>query len=180
MTQSLSSDSLAQLLKHSQQHRRDHGCGAYPYDKGPLLAVLAAAIAPRHIVEVGTALGYTALCMAEAAPLAQIDTVDIDKEHIDLAIAHFASYGVADRISAHWGDADDVLPSLSAGTYDMAFFDGFAPTRSLLNKLNTLLRSGGTLICANLTLGGDREKILKNTKVWRSYSLGETAIAVKQ
>ena len=171
---------FADLLAVSRKHRREHGCGAYPYENGSLLSVLVAGLAPGRIVEVGTAVGYTAICMAEAAPGTLIDTIDVDQEHTMLAVGHFGDYGVADRVTAHCGDADDVLQRLEAGRYDLAFFDGFAPTASILTGLHRLLRPGGTLVCANLTLGDDGDKVLADTQKWRTHSFGETALAVKR
>ena len=175
-----SPEPFAELLAVSRRHRNAHGCGAYPYDKGSLLSVLAAGLAPTRIVEVGTAVGYTAICMAAAASTALVDTIDFDPEHTKLAAIHFAQYGVDGRVTAHCGDAGDVLPKLESGAYDLAFFDGFAPIASILNGLNRLLRPGGMLVCANLTLGGDGDQILADTDAWLSHSLGETALSVKR
>lgn len=180
MNQASARESFADLLAVSHQHRADHQCGAYPYDKGSLLRVLAAGLALARIVEVGTALGYTAICMADAAPEARIDTIDIDPEHTRLARAHFAQYGVDDRTIAHCADAADVLPTLGSGQYGLAFFDGYAPSAAILTELHRLLQPGGMLVCANLTLGGDGDRVLANTETWLSYSLGETALAVKR
>ncbi|MGI9335850.1 MAG: O-methyltransferase [Gammaproteobacteria bacterium] len=171
---------FADLLEMSHRHREEHGCSAYPYDKGSLLRVLAAGLAPARIVEVGTAIGYTSVCMAHSAPAALVDTIDFDPEHVRLAMSHFAHYGVADRVTAHCGDAGDVLPALPRGAYDLAFFDGFAPSAPILTELRRLLRIGGTLVCANLTLGGDGDRLLCDTDDWLSHFFGETALAVRR
>lgn len=145
-----------------------------------MLCVLAAGLAPTRIIEVGTAVGYTAVCMADAAPDTLVDTIDFDSEHTKLAKTNFARYGVEHRAMAHCGDADDVLPKLERGVCELAFFDGFAPTASILTKLHGLLRPGGMLACANLTLGGDGHKVIANVHTWFTHSLGETALAVKK
>ena len=171
---------FADLLEASRRHRDEHDCGAYPYDKGSLLATIAFAVAPKRMVEVGTGVGYTAVCLASAAPDGTVDTIDSDPIHAELAATHFDQHGVADRATAHCGQADDVLPQLDSGAYDLAFFDGYAPTKSILAKIERLLRPGGTFVCANLTLGGDATTVLADTATWRTHSLGETAIAVKR
>ena len=171
---------FAELLATSVRHRKDHNCGAYPYQDGSLLQVLAATVAPIRVVEVGTAIGYTSICMASAAARALIDTVDMDPVHVELARENFEKFDVGDRVTAHCGDADHVLPTLGEMTYDLAFFDGFAPTASILAKLHRLLRQDGLLICANLTLGGDGGQALADPNVWLTHSLGETALAVKR
>ena len=125
---------FAELLDRSVQHRKQHRCGAYPYKEGSLLQVIAAGVAPNKIVEVGTAVGYTAICMLDAAPGSTIDTIDFDEDHIALANGHFQEFGVVGRATAHWGDADDVLVTLDDGTYDLGFFDGFEPTQSIFTS----------------------------------------------
>jgi len=62
MTTTIDFVPFADLLDRSRKHRAEHGCGGYPYDKGSLLRAVAAAVSPRRIVEVGTAVGYTAVC----------------------------------------------------------------------------------------------------------------------
>ena len=60
-------DPFAKIRTATNTHRGKHGCNAYPYDNGPLLAALAGAANARRILELGTALGYTALSFASGA-----------------------------------------------------------------------------------------------------------------
>jgi len=143
-------DPFAAILTTTDAHRAQHGCGAYPYDKGTLLGVMAAAVNARRIVEVGTALGYSAIWLAHGAPQAQVDTIESGSGHVDIARQHCVDYGMSDRVQVHHGDAMTVLNSLDASAYDLAFFDGFAPTPELINGLRERLRVGGVLVCANL------------------------------
>ena len=78
-------DPFAKVKAATDAHRARHGCGAYPYDNGPLLAALAAAANARRILELGTALGYTALSFASGAPDSTVDTIERDPEHVQLA-----------------------------------------------------------------------------------------------
>jgi precorrin-6B methylase 2 len=88
------------------------------------------------------------------------------------------------RITVHEGDFAGVLPTLDPG-YDVAFFDGGTPVTSLHKTLRGLLRTGGTLITANLNHGGTADAVRKTLfdgKSWRSALIdadGETAISVK-
>ena len=177
-------DPFAKIRTATDVHRGRHGCGAYPYDNGPLLAALAAAANARRILELGTALGYTALSFASGARDATVDTVERDPEHVQLARDNIAAAGMDNRITVHEGDFATVLPTLDPG-YDVAFFDGNTPTPSLHKALRGLLRTGGTLITANLNHGGTAETVRKalfEGKAWRSAFVdedGETAISVK-
>lgn len=177
-------DPLAHVREATQKHRARHGCGAYPYGNGPLLTALAAATGPKRILELGCALGYTALSFALGAPKAKIDTVERDPEHVRLARDNFAVAGAAKRIIVHEGDFAKVLPTLSPG-YDMAFFDGNTPVPALHKRLHELLNTGGLLVTANLNHGGTADAVhdaLFDGTTWRSALVdadGETAISVK-
>jgi predicted O-methyltransferase YrrM len=177
-------DPFAEVRKVTDAHRARHGCGAYPYENGPLLSALAAAAHARRIVELGTALGYTALSFAFGAANSTVDTVERDPEHVQLARENIAAAGFDHRITVHEGDFASVLPTLDPG-YDLAFFDGHTPAPALHTALRKLLRTGGVLITANLNHGGTADAVYKSlfeSKSWRSALLdeaGETAISVK-
>ena len=178
------SDPFAKIRAATNVHRARHGCSAHPYDNGPLLAALAAAADARRILELGTALGYTALSFASGAPDATVDTIERDPEHVQLARENIAAAAMDHRITVHEGDFATILPTLDPG-YDVAFFDGQAPSPALHKALRGLLRTGGTLITANLNHRGTPDAVRKalfDGKSWRSALLdedGETAISVK-
>ena len=88
----------------TDSHRARHGCGAYPYDNGPLLAAVAASADARRILELGTALGYTALSFASGVPDATVDTIERDPEHVTLARNNIAAAAMDHRITVHEGD----------------------------------------------------------------------------
>ena len=177
-------DPFAKVRAATDTHRAQHGCGAYPYDNGPLLATIAAVAGARRILELGTALGYTALSFASGAPEATIDTIERDADHVALARENIAAAAMDHRITVHEGDFASVLPTLDPG-YDLAFFDGHSPTPGLHKTLRGLLRTGGTLVTANLNHGGTADAVRKalfDRKTWRSALVdddGETAISVK-
>ena len=177
-------DPYAKIRAATNAHRGRHGCSAYPYDNGPLLAALAAAANARRILELGTALGYTALSFASGARDATIDTIERDPEHVRLARENIVGASMDHRITVHEGDFAAVLTTLDPG-YDVAFFDGQTPSPAMHKTLRGLLRTGGTLITANLNHGGTAETVRKalfDGKSWRSALIdedGETAISVK-
>jgi len=175
-------DPFAAVQEQTRRHRADHGCGAYTYADGSLLGVVAATTGARRIVEVGTALGYTALWLAHGAPDATVDTIEMDPGHAELAREIFHERGLGDRITVHDGVAEAILPALRSAAYDVAFFDGFAPTAEVVSDLRRLLRSGGVLVAGNLTLAADRvvERELADSGRWLTHNFGETALAVRQ
>jgi predicted O-methyltransferase YrrM len=178
-------DPFASVRAATDAHRAQHGCNAHPYANGALLGVLAGAANARRILELGTALGYTALWLAYGAPDAVIDTVERDEEHVRLARENVTANDLDGHIIVHHGDFVDVISGLDSG-YDVAFFDGFAPSPPVLKAMRALLRTRGVLISANLTHGGKEAEAyrtsLMNRKMWLTGFIGpeaETAISIK-
>ena len=176
-------DPFAAVQAGTQAHRARHGCGAYSYSEGPLLGVIAAAVNAKRIVELGTALGYTALWLAHGAPDAQVDTIERDPEHVRLARANFAAAGYGDRITVHEGEFETVLAGF-APPYDLGFFDGFGPTMAHLAEFRRLLRPRGVLISTNLDVGRSdayRAALAAPAQFLTSFAAedGRTAISVK-
>lgn len=169
-------DPWRQIQADTDRHRSHHGCWAYPHSDGRLLGVLAAATGAKRILELGTALGYTAVWLAHGAPAAHVDTLERDPEHVTLARKAIANAGFDSRITVHEGEFSAVLPTLSPG-YDLAFFDGYAPALPELQELQRLLRPGGLLVSANQQLSRHestryRTQLLDPLK-WFSAPLGD-------
>ena len=178
-------DPYESILDATARHRTQHRCEAYPFGDGASLGVIAAATAARRIVECGTALGYTACWFARGSTAALIDTIDFDEQHVHLAQDYIAAAGFADRVTVHHGAFGDVLPKLVQG-YDIAFFDGFAPSLQDLEMLKSLLRIGGVLISTNLGLGGTEtdhyRSSISHPDKWLTSMMaegGRTAVSVK-
>ena len=176
-------DPFAAVREATLAHRVSHDCGAYPYDNGALLGALAASANARRVLELGTALGYTALWLAKGAPEAVIDTIEGEPEHVRLAREHIEAHGMAGHIVVHEGEFAEVLRQLDPG-YDVAFVDGAAPARPLLKELRRLLRARGLLISANLTHAGAEAYLaaLQEKKSWLTAFIDEereTALSIK-
>ena len=178
-----STDPFAAVREATLAHRAGHGCGAYPYDNGALLGALVASADARRVLELGTALGYTALWLATGAPEAVIDTIEGEPEHARLAREHIEAHGLTGHIVVHEGEFAEVLRQLDPD-YDVAFFDGAAPARPLLKDLRRLLRARGLLISANLTHAGAQAYLaaLQEKKSWLTAFIDEeheTALSIK-
>ena len=123
-------------------------------DSASLLLTLTALKKPARILETGTAIGYSAILMASAAPGAEIETVEIDPDMASLARANISRAGLGDRIRVILGDASEVLPALR-GTYDMIFLDSAKGQYvHLLDDVLRLLPSGGLLVADNCIFYG--------------------------
>ena len=91
-------------------------------DSLSFLIALAAAVRPRRILELGTAVGTTAAALAFICPYAHITTVERDKNFYDEAVRNFDSLGISPRIFALLGDAGGVISALE-GQFDFIFMD---------------------------------------------------------
>ncbi len=76
----------------------------------------------RNVLEIGTAIGFSALLMAEHAPDAKITTIDRNPEMIGFAKENFAQFDSRKQITLLEGDSVDVLYSLTE-TNDFVFMD---------------------------------------------------------
>src|SRR5262249_3587732 len=91
--------------------------------KGKLLAELVRKHKPRHVLEVGTLIGYSAILMAgELRPGARITCVELSPDNAAKARQNFAEAGVADRIEVAVGPGRSVIPTLK-GPFDFMFID---------------------------------------------------------
>ncbi|MCD1147170.1 O-methyltransferase [Peptoniphilus sp. KCTC 25270] len=79
-------------------------------------------IRPQKILELGTAIGYSASLMAKTLPEAKIDTVEIMPEMAIMARTHFHNQGIEDQVQLHVMDAMDFVKETKE-TYDFIFVD---------------------------------------------------------
>ena len=121
-----------------------------------LLRVLLAMNSPRQILEVGTAIGFSALFMSEYAPDdCHITTIEKYEKRIPLAKENFKKVGREDRITLLEGDATQILKELE-GPYDMIFMDAAKGQYiHFLPEVLRLLPQGGVLISDNVLQDGD-------------------------
>lgn len=109
-----------------------------PIIRGPergLLLEAAALAKPLRILEIGTAIGYSALLLAERFPQAEIDTLEIDPVRHARALSVMERVGISSRVHCHLGDAAEILPTLS-GPYDFLYLDG--PKGQYLRQLKEI------------------------------------------
>lgn len=121
-----------------------------------LMKVLLAMKKPMKILEVGTAIGFSALLMAEYSPKeCHITTIEKYEKRIPIARDNFKKFGRKNQITLIEGDAIDVLKSLD-DTYDLIFMD--AAKGQYINFLPDILRllaKDGILLSDNVLQDGN-------------------------
>ena len=121
-----------------------------------LLKLLLAMKKPKTILEVGTAIGFSALLMSEYGPRdCHITTIEKYEVRIPIARENFKKAGKEKEITLIEGDATQILKELT-GPYDMIFMD--AAKGQYIHFLPDILRllpTGGILISDNVLQDGD-------------------------
>ncbi len=125
-------------------------------DTQALLKFLMIQARPVNILEVGCAVGFSALLMARySSPETRITTIEKYEKRIPVARENFIKYDTDNKITLLEGDAMDILKTLPAG-YDFIFMD--AAKGQYINFLPECLRvlnKGGLLISDNVLQDGD-------------------------
>lgn len=103
---------------------------------------------PTRILEIGTAVGYSASCFARYAENAIIDTIELDSQRAKEAIVNVEKIGVSDRINIMIGNAVDILPTLS-NPYDIVFIDAAKSKYEIFLEEAIRLSKKGSLILAD-------------------------------
>jgi len=121
-----------------------------------LLKFLIEVKQPLQILEVGTAIGFSAIFMSEYAPEnCKITTIENYKKRIPIARANFIKANREDKIELIEGDATDILCKLTE-PYDMIFMDAAKGQYiNFLPEIIRLLKPGGLLISDNVLQDGD-------------------------
>ena len=122
-----------------------------------LLRTMVAALKPARILEIGTAVGYSALLMCQAMPReCHITTIEKYGKRIPVARRNFKKAGEEGRITLLEGDADVLLKELEGRSFDLVFMD--AAKGQYLHWLPQLLKVmpvGAVLISDNVLQDGD-------------------------
>lgn len=106
----------------------------------------------KSVLEIGTAIGYSAIRMALVDNDIKVTTIERDKERYDIAIENIKDFNLDNRINAIYGDAMDVNID---GLYDLIFIDASkGHSIDFFNKYSKNLREGGVIITDNLSFHG--------------------------
>lgn len=153
------------ILKELEEYAAENSVPIVQPETAKLLETLMCIKRPGRILEVGCAIGYSAILMAQyMAEDGSISTVEWDADMTELARKNIEKAGLSDRITVINNDAKEVLPRLT-GEYDVIFLDGpKAHYIYMLNDCIRLLKKGGILISDNILYKGmvaDDEHVIR-------------------
>lgn len=126
------------------------------------LQVLLQIVKPQRVLEVGTAVGYSTLVMADVLNEVwsrndwHIDTCELDESRIKEALANFSNSPYEERITLLQGDAASTLKSITNKTYDFIFIDAAkAQYMTYLEESIRLSHKGTVIVTDNILAEGD-------------------------
>ena len=144
------------LLEEIEKEAKDTFVPIIRREMQSFLKFLLALKRPEQILEVGTAVGFSALLMAEYNPVpGHITTIENYEKRIPVARANFKRGGREEQITLLEGDAADILKELS-GAYDFIFMDAAKGQYiHFFDDVLRLLAPGGVLVSDNVLQDGD-------------------------
>ena len=144
--------------------------------QGRFISMISKMIRPSYILEIGTFTGYSAICLTEGMKKnGQLHTIEINEELRDQNSKSFKEAGVDDKITAHFGNALDIIPKLGI-QFDLIFIDA--------DKINYIkyfdlsmscMKKGGFILADNVLWGGkvitdSSKKIDKETRAIMEFN----------
>jgi caffeoyl-CoA O-methyltransferase len=142
--------------------------------QGKFLELISCILQPKKILEIGTFVGYSALCLAKGLTKeGKLHTIELRNEDADISRENFRKANALDRIILHTGNALDIIPTLHE-TWDLVFID--ADKINYINYYQLVLpnvRSGGLIIADNVFFHGEvlEEEIKgKNAKAIQAFN----------
>lgn len=151
---SAQSELLKELLEKTYGERADKSMLSGFY-QGRVLSMISYLVKPRRVLEIGTYVGFSALCFAEGlTDDGKIITLDIQPETNAIARDFFARSEYSDKIDACLGNATEIIPTLDE-TFDLVFIDADKPNyANYFDLVFPKLKIGGIIAADNVLWSG--------------------------
>lgn len=122
---------------------------------GQLLKIIVKMSNAKHILEIGTFTGYSAMLMAEALPEdGEVVTLEMNHKYQKIAQKHFDSFEAGKKVTMICGNAQETIKELT-GTFDLVYLDGDKLRYTYYyESALPLLKSGGLIIADNVLWDG--------------------------
>jgi predicted O-methyltransferase YrrM len=148
------SEVLKALREHCYAHYDDRSMLS-GFFQGRLLAMISRMVRPMYVQEVGTYLGYSAICLAEGLQHGgMVYSMDNNPETNAVAQSFIDKAGLSEQITLRLGDAIYMLPHL-AGPFDIVFIDADKPNyANYYDLIIDKMSPGGFIIADNVLWSG--------------------------
>lgn len=146
---------LLQSLREQTRARFPDAGMLSGFYQGRFLAQLSTMLRPRRVLEIGTYVGYSALCLAEGlAPDGKIITLDINEVTHDFARSFIVQSPYRDNIEQMLGNAPKIIPPLDE-IFDLVFIDADKSNYSnYYHLVFDKIRTGGYIVADNVWWSG--------------------------
>jgi caffeoyl-CoA O-methyltransferase len=148
-------DDLLQEINHFTS-TRSHANMLSGHVQGKFLELISWLLKPHYVLEIGTFMGYSAICLSKGlAEGGQLHTLEIREEDANIAQGYFERANMTGKIILHLGNALDIIPTLDY-TWDLVFIDADKP--GYLDYYRLVLprvRSGGLILADNVLFHGE-------------------------
>ena len=145
------------LLTELEQYAAQHNIPIAEPETARFLSVMCKIARPKRVLEIGTAIGYSAIITARSMDAdGKILTLEYEEKTAEIARGNIARAGLTDRIEVVCADAKDYLSYIDEDEcMDMIFLDGpKAHYIYMLDDCVRLLKCGGVLISDNVLYKG--------------------------
>lgn len=143
-----------------QIERWVHLHSAYPrmvsgHYQGAFLSMVSQMMQPKIVVEIGSFVGYSAICLAQGlAEGGVVHTIEVNDELEDVIQNNLREAHLSHQVQVHIGDAHTLIPSLP-NNIDLAYIDADKPsTPTYYEMLLAKMRIGGILLIDNILWSG--------------------------
>ncbi|MBM7701426.1 O-methyltransferase [Metabacillus iocasae] len=145
-----------ELIEEMEHYAQEHGVPIMELIGIETLLQLLRLYNPERILEIGTAIGYSAIRMVTALPDTKVVTVERDEERYEKALHFIERANKANQIHTLFGDAFDLHEQIVAeGPYDTVFIDAAKGQYQRFFELYVpLLKEGGVIISDNVLFKG--------------------------
>ncbi|MCR3759261.1 O-methyltransferase [Clostridium felsineum] len=154
------------ILKELEEYAKENHVPIVHKEMAKFLEFMMQMKRPKRILELGTAIGYSATLMALNSN-ANITTVDRSEEMIQIAKENIKKFGLENRIEVLNGECIDVIRSLNE-QYDIIFIDaGKGHYEDFFNESLRILKDDGIIIADNVLFRGmvATDELLKRRKI---------------
>ncbi len=144
------------LIKEIEEYAREKHVPIMEQTSLDVMLQLLTFLKPGRILEIGAAIGYSAIRMAERLPDTAILTVERDETRYNEAIANIEKAGYSDRITVLFGDAFELADELkSYGSYQALFIDAAkGQYQRFFDEFYDQLEKGGVVFSDNILFRG--------------------------
>ncbi len=168
---------LQELRAHCYAHYED-SMMLSGFFQGRVLSMLSRMVRPNVVLEIGTYLGYSALCLAEGlADGGKVITLDVQEDTNAVARSFVAKTEFTDKIEFLLGPASDLIPNLNE-TFDLVFIDADKPNYSnYYNLVFDKVRPGGFIIADNVLWSGKVIEVEKDENTQALHDFNQMVLA---